>query len=159
MAYASVLEDALESVRSYFEDYAESYLQGIEAAKADGISLESMRMITTADVDPYEATEYPMCNLVLDEYEQEEETVNFDSARTRVAAIVAINKGSKDTIRTKLYRYAEAFREMLRDARDNGVDAWVVDFDEPIRIQVFVTPTESVKVALLRFAVLQHIQA
>lgn len=155
MAYDSTIEDLVDNVEGFFDSNLATYVTEINNAKADGVTLNAIRELEVSDQDPYAAGIYPRFQLFVENLEMEYLSSGYDAAVMTFIGLVAINDSSSQ--RTKLLRYMEAARQVLRDYRDLGESNFDVD---PRGMTVTYYPTDpeaGVGVATIRFRVMQDI--
>lgn len=155
MAYTSTIEDLVNDVLAFVESNVGTYVTEVNAAKADGIGLKAIKEIELSDTDPYAAGVYPRVQLYVESLETEYIASGYDNALMTFIAVIAIQDSSDQ--RTKLLRYAEAFRQILRDYNTLGEDGFDVD---PRGVSITYYPTDpdvGVGVAAVRFRVYKDI--
>lgn len=118
MAYESPVEDILYDLASWVQTGIGTYLTGIAAVKADGITLDTPVKFEVSDADPWGHTLYPICLVYPEEYQVESDyDSGHDEIMVTASLLVAISnrdpsKGTKIILRT-----VEAIRELVRDDR------------------------------------------
>lgn len=155
MSYDSTIEDMVNNVRSFMDTNVGTYVTEINSAKGDGIGLSAFREVEVSDQDPYGATKYPRLQLYVENLELEFLASGWDNAVMTFIGLVATK--DKSNQRTRLLRYAEAVRQVLRDYRDLGETEFDVD---PRGMVVTYYPTDpdlGIGVATIRFRVMQEI--
>lgn len=155
MSYPSTIEDLQENIRAYFASYFNTYLAGINAAKADGITLDSVAEFKNSDGNPWDQMTDPVILLRLDSVDAEYLDSGHDQITMQITASILIRKGNADDMAKIQARYAEAFRQVLRDAWDNGVSTFDV---APEKIQSFFYKVKEgeteAKLIIIQFAVM-----
>lgn len=155
MAYDSTIEDLVENVKDFVDTNLATYVTEVNTAKDDGLSLGAIREVEVSDQDPYGATKYPRVQLYVENLEVEYLASGYDAANMTFIALVAIK--DKSSQRTRLLRYTEALRQVLRDYVDLGES----DFDvDPRGMTITYYPTDpdlGIGVATLRFRVYKEI--
>lgn len=155
MSYDSTIEDLVSNVREFVNTNIANYVTEINNAKADGLTLNAIREVEVSDQDPYGATMYPRVQLYVENLELEYLASGYDAAHMTFIGLVAIK--DKSSQRTRLLRYAEAVRQVLRDYNTLGESSFDVD---PRGMTITYYPTDpdlGIGVATIRFRVYKEI--
>lgn len=155
MAYTSTIEDLVDDVLAFVKANLATYVSAVNSAKGDAIALVPVREIELSDQDPYAAGVYPRVQLFVRGLNTEYIASGYDSAMMNFIGVIAISDHSDQ--RTKLLRYAEAFRQILRDYNTLGASGFDVD-PRGMSIEYFPTdPDMGVGVASVSFNVYKDI--
>lgn len=155
MAYTSTIEDLVNDVLGFIESNIGTYVTEVNNAKADGVGLSAFRKVELSDQDPYSAGVYPRIQLYVRGLNVEYLSSGYDNALMNFTGVIAIKDGSNT--RTKLLRYAEAFRQILRDYNTLGEDGFDVD-PRGMSVEYFPTePETGISVATVGFNVYKDI--
>jgi len=147
MANTSTFENMIESLKDYLTDNLPAYIDLIDAAQDDGLILDDVKSIKTDDSDPYSMPEYPA--IVIDTMETDSERIANGREENRLTVVIFICINSVEDYKKRIRRYSEAVRQLLRDYNKNGIVSWDVNTAEPINIQFYYPPVESVKISMI----------
>lgn len=157
MTYDSTIEVLIDDVLAHVTDNLTTYIAAVNEAATKATALRPISTIEVSDQDPYSGGKYPRVQLYVETLEVEQVSTGYASATMTFIALVAINDGSQQ--RTRLLRYTEAVRQLLRDYHTLGQSAFDVDPSGMV-IQYFPTdPDVEVGVATIRFRVIKDIPA
>lgn len=113
MSYTSNIEDAIYGVQTYITDNYNTYLDGIEQAKDDGITTEDFKISEVGEGDPFTSAQYPALYIYPSAVSEEEQTIGIQTVSIELAFIMAISGGHKSNLAKAALRYAEAMRQCL----------------------------------------------
>lgn len=157
MSYESNIEDLVYEVREYIRTNYNTYLQGINTAKADGVTAESIKAanIEVRELDPYDTTEYPTMALYPGEpadITAAAQTLVKDELSMPMTAVIAISSGDSKTQIRKVMRYTEALRQLLRESITDG-QTWEVGRDVSIKVYPTTPDEQALKIATVSWTV------
>jgi hypothetical protein len=157
MSYESNLEDAVYEVRDYIRTNYDTYLQGINTAKADGVTAEAIKAanIEVRELDPFDTTEYPVMALYPGEPSDislSAQTLEKDELTLPMTAVIAISAGDSTTQIQKVMRYAEALRQLLRASITDGI-TWEAGREVNIKVYPATPDEQALKIATVSWTV------
>ena len=157
MSYESNLEDLVYAVRDYIRTNYDTYLQGINSAKADGVTAESIKSanIEVRELDPFDTTEYPVMALYPGEPSDislAAQTLVEDELTMPITAVIAISAGTTATQIQKIMRYAEALRQLLRASLNDGL-TWEAGREVSIKVYPTTPDEQALKIATVSWTV------
>ncbi len=113
--FTSQIEDTIETTRAFIENNINTYLDGITALKADGITLDHFQVVKQTSMDPSLQQEYPSCLLYPVRGTIEQVSMGSSALTIEITIVVAVSKSSPDEMVKRLDRYIDALRQLFRD--------------------------------------------
>ncbi len=151
MSACSPVEDILYKLADWLKENVPTYLDAIEAERADGIALADPAKYEVSDADPWGHTQYPVVLIYPTEAPIDADIdTGHDEIALSAEILIAINDGDPADGTKRALRYAEAVREIIRDDRfmDNEVDLITVN-----RIIYYATDPEQLSLRIVTVGV------
>lgn len=151
MAACSPVEDILYKLAAWLLANVPTYLDTIEAERADGIALADPAKYEVSDADPFGQTQYPVVLIYPTDAPIEADIdTGHDEIALSAEILIAISDGDAAEGTKRALRYAEAVREIIRDDRSMAAYADLITVK---RIIYYATDPEQLSLRLVQVSV------
>lgn len=145
----SHIEDALYGVKDYVDSNINTYLDGLEAEKGDGITLTDFKEIKLAEGNPNNISVSPVMYIYPVNVSEVILSMGSQEITLQLSFFMVVSGGKESELVIKAIRYAEAMRQcILADTTcDNAVDG----IREDMTTDYWFSSTESTQQTIIVF--------
>lgn len=111
MAGETYIEDMVEGVRDHVNSNIASYLDAIDTAKNDGITLADFQEITLEDGDPLSRNVYPSMMVYATDFRSR--AISTEKEQLSVEIVFQLTLRATDNLVTRSLRYLDALRNLV----------------------------------------------